>query len=426
MFNSDVFKFFNVNKEIYYKITDVLDVWFDSSVVYKYVSRVFFDSTLPFDLYLEGNDQYRGWFQSSILSCLIIDDNKPCKNILVHGFVLDKFGKKMSKSLNNVIAPMDIVNKYGADVLRLWVASINYSVDINISEEVLVRVSDTYRKIRNTFRFLLLNLEDFNFSDHYVDFKYMLKIDIWILHKLNILKENIIKSYSSYNFNLVYKYICNFCISDLGSKYFDIIKDRLYTINKFSILRRSAQSTLYLILVILLRLIAPILSFTAEEICRYVKGIDVKSVFLLSFEDILLNFNFIKSDIIFWDNLFLLRGEINVILEKYRKLRLIGSSLDACIDIFCNLKWYNMLFSVRYELHFFLIVSKVNIKLFLEKNSSFESLSIFGVHVKVKNIKAKKCERCWQRVFDMKDMHISVCSRCLDNLYGLGENRIYI
>jgi len=427
-YDTDVFKLFNVDKTLYYKIDDVLDVWFDSSVVYKYISNKYNQNKLPFDLCLEGSDQYRGWFQVSILNSFILNECIAYKDILVHGFILDKFGRKMSKSLKNIITPLEVIKTYGADVLRLWVSSVNYSVDMNVSGEILTRVSEAYRKIRNTFRFLLLNTSDFIYKKHFVEFKYMLKIDVWILFILFKLQEDIIKSYSNYNFHLVYKKIYNFCTNELGNKYFDIVKDRLYTSRVDTNIRRSVQSSLYFILNILVKLISPILSFTSEEIWMYIKDNKTKSVFLSTF----LNYKTIdfKSDNFnydFWLNLFLLKDEVNKVLEKYRKLGIIGSSLDAGIEIFCNLNWYNTLLSIKSELHFFFIVSDVNIKLLSKKNEEVEKTLINDIFIKVIKIHGKKCERCWQRLPNISENNnISICYRCVENVYGLGENRIYI
>ena len=431
-YNFDVFKLFSVDKNNYDKSLDVLDVWFDSSAVYKYILDVY-KYKLPLDLCIEGTDQYRGWFQVSLINSIANYSTPPYKTIVTHGFILDKFGKKMSKSLNNVISPNDVVNKYGADILRLWVSSVNYQCDVNISKEILLRVSEAYRKIRNTFRFLLSNLYDFNPKFFLCKKLDLLDIDKWILSRFLMLNRNILNDYDNYNFNLVYRNIYDFCVDDLGSKYLDLIKDRLYTARANSFLRRSSQFILFYISYNLVKLISPILSFTAEEVWSYLPIKDIDSVFLSKF-----NIKFIISKqftlfsiyrSILWDKVFILRVYLNKLIEEYRKKNIFGTSLDVELNMYCNIYWYDLLSNVKSELHLFFLVSKVNLFLIFKTDNNFLRTDICGIFLNLKKVLYIKCERCWHRaikIIENKISSIDICNRCILNLYYNEEIRFFV
>ncbi|HIH2763659.1 MAG TPA: class I tRNA ligase family protein [Candidatus Azoamicus sp.] len=302
-YTDNIFKTFNINKN-FKQIVDVLDVWFDSSVVYDHILKKQ-NTKLPLDLCMEGSDQYRGWFQVSIINSISNYNSIPYKNILTHGFILDADGKKMSKSLNNIISPNYIIKKYGAEIFRLWTSSVNYTFDVNFSEETIKRICEAYRKIRNTFRFMLSNTEELNLHSKKIIF---LKLDEWIIYKLFLLKKEIKKENKNFKFYAIYKKIYTFCINELCSKYFEIIKDKLYTLNSNS--QEASKITLYIISYTLIKLIAPILSFTAEEIWKHLKYKDKESIFLSNFK---INLKYIKN--------IKFNIENNIIIEKLFHLK---------------------------------------------------------------------------------------------------------
>lgn len=427
-YNEDVFTLFNVDPIFYRKVTDVLDVWYDSGSVYKFILDKFNKIDIPFDLCLEGSDQYRGWFQSSLINSVAVFGVGTFKTIVAHGFVLDGFGRKMSKSLNNVISPNDIVNTYGADVLRLWVVSVNYCFDVNISDEILNRVCESYRKIRNTFRFLLSNV--YNFNPEKLLFRYdeLLYIDKWILNRFLLFKNEILFEFNEYKFFTVYKKIYNFCVDEFGSKYFEIIKDRLYLTRSYSNFRLSCQSVLFYLLYNFVKLIAPILSFTSEEVWKNIKKIDNESVFMSSFDfDINIFFDtklFTLYDRLFFDKFFLLKLNVNKIIEEYRKNFNIGTSLELNLNIFCNVYWFDFISMLKDELYLFFLVSNVNV--LLKSNENIIDGEFYGIFFEVNKSDHLKCERCWHRNISLSFIdNLKICDRCLYNLYYDGEVRRY-
>lgn len=423
-YDCDVFDLFSVDSNIFGKVEDVLDVWFDSSVVYKHMQD-FYGFELPVDLCVEGSDQYRGWFQVSLINSIINYGIAPYRSVLTHGFILDSCGRKMSKSLNNVISPNDVVDKYGADVLRLWVSSVNYCFDVNISEEILSRICEAYRKFRNTFRFLLSNLHEFEFFDG----NFLLKMDAWIINRFQFVKLDVLNDYLEYKFYSVYQKLYNFCVDDLGSRYLDIIKDRLYTLPLDSIGRKSAQSVLFHIVYGLSKLLAPILSFTAEEVWKYLKFKDTESVFLsnFNFDTYLFNKNnvFDVCDFVLWDKLFLLKSYVNRVIEDYRKCGTLGSSLDGSLYIFCNIYWYDLLIKFKDELYLFFLVSSVEIKILSSGSKFFKFNELAGISFNLKKSVYLKCERCWHRRVDNVD-NLVICERCINNLYYDKESRLFV
>lgn len=394
--------------EQYEKINDTLDVWFDSGVTHFAVLKEH-----QADLYLEGTDQYRGWFQSSLLTSVAMKDKAPYKAVLTHGFAVDDKGRKMSKSIGNVIAPEKVIEALGADVLRLWVASTDYTAEMAVSDEILKRTGEAYRRIRNTARFLLANLHDFNPEAHLLNPVDLLSLDKWILEKAKLLQEEIKVAYTDYQFHAIYQKLHNFCIVELGGFYLDIIKDRQYTMQQNSQGRRSAQTAIYHILQGLVRWIAPILSFTAEEIWSFMlaEKARLNSVFLAEYY----NFPDIKADSINFDKIVLLREQVNRELEIKRNEKLIGSGLEAAVHITAPDEIYAELMKLKDELRFVWITSAATIAKGAE------------LAITIKPLESKKCSRCWHRRDDVgKDAHPDICVRCVDNLPdGKGESRHY-
>ncbi|SFV56752.1 Isoleucyl-tRNA synthetase [hydrothermal vent metagenome] len=406
-----------VDMEQYSKVVDTLDVWFDSGVSHFAVLKQRDELNDIADLYLEGSDQHRGWFQSSLISSCAINDKAPYKQVLTHGFTVDKDGKKMSKSLGNVMSPQKVVNQLGADILRLWVASTNYTDEMTVSDEILKRSSDSYRRIRNTMRFMLANMHGFS-KNNLVPIDEMLDLDKWILVKTQELQQQIIKDYEKYRFSNIVKIINNFCSNDLGGFYLDIIKDRQYTTQENSLARRSAQSTLYHISQFMVRWISPILSFTAEEIWQELDS-NKNSVFLESWYKLeKLDF---KNEAI--DTAKNISPFIRLEIERLRKDKILGSSLEAEIDLYCDDKTRKILASFGDELRFIFISAQVKLYSFVDKpdNAIVEN----NLALIVKKSEYKKCERCWHHQRDVGSQveHPEICPRCVENVEGNGEKR---
>jgi len=411
----------------YSKCRDILDVWFDSGVTHECVLHKNPDLGFPADLYLEGSDQHRGWFQSSLLTSLAINHKAPYKTVLTHGYVIDLEGRKMSKSLGNVVAPEKVIQTMGADVLRLWVASIDYRAEINVSEEILMRTSETYRRLRNTARFLLANLDGFEPEKHLVKPENMLALDRWIVNKARLMQEEIIKAYESYQFHLIYQKIHHFCVVELGGFYLDIIKDRQYTTQTNSLARRSAQTAMFHIIEALVRWFAPILSFTAEEIWQYIPGKRNESVFLNTwYTDLpILADNQIMNEA-YWEKLRQVRDVVNKELEAQRKAGKLGAPLEAEVHLYCDTELKTQLDALNNELRFVLITSSADVHL---ANSHLPkdvvATDIPGLSVKVEPVTYQKCERCWHRRADVgsDQAYPTLCVRCIENVAGKGEIR---
>ncbi len=412
----------------YDKTTDILDVWFDSGVTHTCVLALREELQIPADLYLEAHDQYRGWFQSSLLSSVAMYDHAPYKGVLIHGHILDAQGRKMSKSLGNVIDPEKIVNKQGADILRLWSASNDYVNDTPFSEESLTRVTDAYRRIRNTARYLLANLHDFDFSKHAVAQENMLALDLWAADSARLLQKEICALYNKYQFHVIYQKIHNFCAVEMGSFYLDVIKDRQYTMQANSLARRSAQTAMYHILQALVRWIAPILSFTAEEIWQHMAGKNIESIFLTTWyedlpelaEDAAMNQNF-------WRKLIAIRSAVNKELEKQRNLGKIGSALEADVVLYCDGATSQSPLQLGDELRFVFITASAKVLPLKEKNHDAVKTDIEGLWIKIIPSPHKKCIRCWHHREDIgaNAEHPELCSRCVTNVAGAGEERLY-
>jgi isoleucyl-tRNA synthetase len=430
--------FYNVKEFSEYIITeDVLDVWFDSSSVHFCVLDNFLNGLrLPADLCVEGFDQYRGWYQASLLTSVAANGIAPYKRIITHGFVVDSFGVKLSKSSAlNKVSPDTIIKKYGADVFRLWVSSIDYTGDVSLSDVILERLCDAYRKVRNTIRFLISNLYDFTYKIDYISIDKLLFFDMYILNKTYELQEDVIKQYQMYNFSNTYQQLKNFCTNVLSSFYFDILKDRLYTCRKNSLSRRSAQTTLYFILRVLVFLLAPILSFTAEESYKYIllfsSGENSKSVFMNTWEKIpesvIMYRLMLKSTIvIFWDIFLMLRLFINKLTSYYVKNRVIKSTLEIELYLYCTEKVYTILRPYINELNFGFMVSRVFLFIIDSVPIYFYSL-VTDVFIYIKKTINKKCIRCWQRTVGFYINDDNICNRCLLNLedHNICEKRIF-
>ncbi len=405
------------------KETDILDVWFDSGVSHAAVIESNPDLHWPTDLYLEGSDQHRGWFHSSLLESIGTRGTEPYKSVLTHGYVVDGKGKKMSKSAGNVIAPQKIIDQYGAEILRLWVASENYREDIRISNEILKRLTESYRKIRNTFRYLLGNLHDFDYEKDHVPVNEMLELDRYIVHRFNVLRNKILTAYENYEFHVFYHSFSNFCIVELSAFYLDIIKDRLYTYPAKSLGRRSGQTALHILLMGMVRLMAPILSFTSEEIWSYLpkEWKDEESVHLSQFaepEDVSFDDTLVEK----WGFLVDLKGEVSKALEISRREKVIGHSLDSIVKLELPDKFQDIVKSFAEELRYIFIVSEVELvdNLSTEENV-YESDSLPGVKVFSKMHPGNKCERCWH-YFEPDTQagknNSEICLRCEEHLQG--------
>ncbi len=404
---------------------DILDVWFDSGVSHVAVIENNPDLEWPTDLYLEGSDQHRGWFHSSLLESIGTRGKEPYKSVLTHGYVVDGKGKKMSKSAGNVIAPQKIIDQYGAEILRLWVASENYREDIRISNEILKRLTESYRKIRNTLRYLLGNLHDFDCKLDQVPVNEMVELDRYILYRFNQLREKILTAYESYEFHVVYHSFSNFCIVELSAFYLDVLKDRLYTYPVGSHGRRSGQTALHILLIGMVKLIAPILSFTAEEVWGHLpkNSAEEESVHLSHFpdpEDV----TFDKDQAGRWEFLVVLKGEVSKALEISRRDKVIGHSLDAIVKLELPGKYKEIVKQFEGELKYIFIVSKVELADSIgSEGEIFTSDVLQGVRIFSEMHPGKKCERCWH-YFDPDAKggkpDGEICLRCEDHLQASG------
>lgn len=400
----------------YIKVTDSLDVWFDSGVTHFAVTDDRFGKDTVADLYLEGSDQHRGWFQSSLLTSMAMNNRAPYKSVLTHGFVVDENGRKQSKSLGNVVSPQKVWDSLGADILRLWVASTDFRSEMVASDEILKRVSDQYRRIRNTLRFVLGNLHDFSNKDS-IEMKDQVELDKWIINASKELEENVLKDYESYSYHTAVQKIHNFCVNELGGIYLDIVKDRLYTTGKNSNARRSCQTSLDYICNILVRLIAPILSFTAEEIWQTHPSLkdQSESIFLdrYGYKDISIEGSITSED---WSRIFEIKDLVNQSIEKMRSENSIKGSLDSIVNLNLKEDDYNLLNKIGDELHFIFISSDAKIK----------KADNFSIDISVSE--DPKCSRCWHRCSSVGTIegHEEACSRCVENIENDGELRHFV
>ncbi len=417
--------------EIYDKTTDTLDVWFDSGVTHACVLGKRDKLTFPADLYLEGSDQHRGWFQSSLLTSTAINGVAPYKKVLTHGFTVDAHGKKMSKSLGNVVSPQKIVGTLGADILRLWVASSDYSNEMTVSDEILKRSADSYRRIRNTARFLLANLNGFDPATDKLASSELLSLDRWVIAKSLELQNEIITAYKEFNFHLIHHKLLHFCTVDLGSFYLDIIKDRQYTTQDNSVARRSAQTALHHISEALCRWIAPILSFTADELWKAIPGEHSESVLLENwYRELTALDDDEQMDMAYWQNVLEIRSAVSKELETLRADKTIGSSLDAEVILYVASELKTSLALLKDELRFVLITSEASIEDIENADDDCAAAELSdGTAIKIKTSASnhEKCVRCWHHREDVgsNKEHPELCGRCIDNVAGDGEQRLF-
>ncbi len=418
-FKLDAAELLGAEANEYRKMSDTLDVWFDSGVTHMSVLRGSHQDDLayPADLYLEGSDQHRGWFHSSLLTGCAIDGRAPYKALLTHGFVVDGKGLKMSKSKGNVVAPQEVSGTLGAEILRLWVAATDYSGELSISKEILARVVETYRRLRNTLRFLMANTADFDAATQMLPVEQWLEIDRYALALTRQMQTQLAADYTAYEFHKVVQGLQSFCSEDMGAFYLDILKDRLYTTAPDSVARRAAQSALWHILQTVTRLMAPILSFTAEEIWQLLSSDADDSVMLHTWH--VLPAQAGEAELVHrWTRIREVRGEVSKVLEDLRTAGRIGSSLQAEVEIRASGAKHELLASLEDDLRFALICSATT----LVKASDAGAEAVIAsasAHV--------KCDRCWhwRKDVGVDRQHPELCGRCTENLFGQGESREY-
>jgi isoleucyl-tRNA synthetase len=420
--------------ENYVKVTDTLDVWFDSGVTHAAVLDERDGLRSPADLYLEGSDQHRGWFQSSLLTSVAAKGQAPYKTALTHGFAVDSKGRKMSKSIGNTVSPIDVMDKLGADILRWWVADTDYSTEMTVSDEILKRNADAYRRIRNTCRFLLANIAGFNPKTDLVAVEDMLPLDAWILNHAVAMDKQVKDLYEDYNFSGLTKLLMNFSVGELGAFYLDIIKDRQYTCKADGLARRSAQTALYHIAEAMVRWVAPVLSFTAEEIWDVLptavdaEGNDIereKSVLLAEWYE-LPEVADLKLDDAYWREIMAVKTAVNKVLEEARSEKTVGSSLAADVTLYADEALKTQLEKLGEELRFVTITSKADVETLESANEeTTQKTDVAGLRLSLTASTADKCERCWHHnvTVGLHPEHATLCSRCVTNIAGDGEVR---
>lgn len=433
-FEMDASDLLGSDADQYDKVSDTLDVWFDSGTTHQSVLERRDELGFPADLYLEGSDQHRGWFQSSLLTSVAMHGTAPYRQVLTHGFTVDARGQKMSKSKGNVVAPQKVVNSLGADILRLWVAATDYRNEMTVSDEILKRAADAYRRMRNTARFLLSNMAGFDPIEHALPPEEMLVLDRWVVERARELQAEVIQAYEHYEFHHIYQKVHNFCASDLGGFYLDVIKDRQYTTQADSVARRSTQTAMYLIAEVLVRWLAPILSFTAEEIWKNMPGDREESVFLETWFELPEMFlpeeeAAQKLGMQYWQDVLDVRDAVKKEVEKVRVAGDIGSSLDAEIALYCDEAWLEKLSRLEDELRFVLISSYVHLRPLSEQPTDVVAVALneTTMGIKVTASEYNKCVRCWHHRDDVgaSSDHPELCGRCIDNIEGTGEQRKY-
>ena len=406
----------------YDKLVDVMDVWADSGLSFECVPAMRSDFHAPVDLYLEGSDQHRGWFHSSLLMSEALYARAPYRGVLTHGFTVDDKGRKMSKSLGNGIEPQDIWKTLGADMLRLWVAATDYANEMSLSQEILKRMSDSYRRMRNTVRFLLGNLHDFDPREA-LPGATLVALDRWAIARTAALQQEIAQAYRDYAFHVIYQKVHNFCVVDLGGLYLDILKDRLYTLPAASTARRSAQTAMWHIAESIVRWLAPILSFTAEEMWRHLRGERAASVFLTTWHTL----PELPADTIDWAALIALRTAAARELERLRMGGEIGAPLDAVLEIWCTAAQFGRVGALGEELRFFMITSRAIVHPPSQSAppDAVAAAGLEGVWLRVSVATDPKCVRCWHHRPDVGQSaeHPELCLRCVGNLALPGESR---
>ena len=413
---------------VYEKSPDVMDVWFDSGSVH-HVLPATRPGLIPFpaDIYLEGSDQHRGWFHSSLLLSVAGHSIAPYRQVLTHGFFVDEKGRKMSKSVGNVVAPQRVMQSLGADVLRLWVAATDYSGEMSVSEEILKRMSESYRRMRNTVRFLLGNLAGFDPATDALPVAELVDLDRWALARAASLQEEVVEAYRKYEFHLIYQKVHNFCVVELGAFWLDILKDRLYTTPATGAARRSAQTAMYHIAEAMVRWLAPILSFTAEEIWKFLPGERDASVFFSTWWKLPA---VAKDSRVDWDTVIALKNDVSRELERLRAAGELGAPLEAAVDVYLDQAQHLHMAALGDELRFVLITSQARIRPAKERPANAvaaESVAKEGAWISVAVEDSPKCARCWHRRKDVGSdpKHPEICARCVGNLDGPGESRRY-
>ncbi|WP_339615905.1 isoleucine--tRNA ligase [uncultured Gilvimarinus sp.] len=410
----------------YDKVTDTLDVWFDSGVTHYAVLQQRECLSYPADLYLEGSDQHRGWFQSSLKTAMAMNGTAPYKTVLTHGFVVDADGRKMSKSIGNTVAPQKVFNDLGADVLRLWVAATDFSSEMSVSEEILKRTADSYRRIRNTARFILSNLNGFDPATDLVAENELLALDRWVVGRAGQLQQELIQCYDNFQLHQVYQKLHNFCVVELGGFYLDIIKDRQYTTKADSRPRRSAQTALYYLAEAFTRWIAPVLSFTAFEMWQQLPGKPESSVFTAEWFALPECIDTRLGDD-FWAQVADVKAATNKVLEAKRGEGVIGGSLSAELTLYCDEQLLSQLALLGDELRFILISSAATLAPLSSAGDDAIATDVEGLRVAVSKSEQPKCARCWHFRADVGAVaaHPEICQRCADNIDGAGEVRHY-
>ncbi|WP_343128709.1 isoleucine--tRNA ligase [Buchnera aphidicola (Kurisakia onigurumii)] len=418
----------------YSKVYDVLDVWFESGSVniHSVYKKYHLSKNQQADLYLEGSDQYRGWFMSSLIIASVRNNKStPFKKIISHGFIVDKQGNKMSKSVGNIISPNFIIKKFGSDILRLWVASTNYSKNVNISSNILKQISEKYRKIRNTVRFLISNLYDFQPDINFIKIDNMIELDQWIIDETYKKQKKIINLYDKYNFHKVVYLITKFCTITLSAFYLDIVKDRLYTLKKNSIERRSCQTAIYIVLQSFVRWIAPILSFTADEIWDFIPNKNNKKYIFM--EEWFMKLSTLSKKNILssedWNLIIQIKNEVNKVLEHSREKKIIKNSLEAFITIYVDKNIQTKINKLKSEKKFIFLTSKFSVKEYLlAPPKIFKSTTIKNLKIKIKKIEGIKCTRCWHYFIHTNNntKNHTICDRCINNTQNIGEKRKFV
>ncbi|AHN24630.1 Isoleucyl-tRNA synthetase [Gilliamella apicola] len=423
--DADIKDLLGPDADDYRKVPDTLDVWFDSgSTFYSVVGVRPEFAGHEADMYLEGSDQHRGWFMSSLMLSTAIDNKAPYKQVLTHGFVVDGQGRKMSKSLGNIVTPQEVMNKLGADILRLWIASTDYSGEMSYSDEIIKRAADSYRRIRNTARFLLANLNGFDPVKDMIKPEDMVVLDRWAVSMAKEAQEQIIQAYENYDFHKVVQRIMQFCSIEMGSFYLDIIKDRQYTAKSDSVARHSCQTALYHIAQAMIRWIAPILSFTADEIWQYIPAPE-KQEFVFEDEWYTKLFTLSESETLnseYWAQILAIRSEVNKVLEQGRNDKVIGGALEAAVTLYANEDIMATLAKLENELCFVLLTSQASVKPLQAAPAEAVQSDIDGLKIEIAKAQGDKCPRCWHYTID-NDPTTHLCKRCEENINGKGEVR---
>ena len=422
-FDLDAASLLGADAARYDKASDVMDVWFDSGVAHHCVAQLRPEITAPSDLYLEGSDQHRGWFHSSLLTSVAMHGRAPYRAVLTHGFTVDEKGRKMSKSIGNTLVPQKLTSTLGADVVRLWIAATDYANEMSVSDEILKRMADSYRRMRNTLRFLLGNLHGFDPAQHAVSWNALVAIDQWAVGKAFALQNDVVTAFRNYEFHDIYQRVHNFCVVELGGFYLDIIKDRLYTTGAGSLPRRSAQTAMYHVADAMVRWLAPILSFTAEEVWGFLPGARNDSVFLNTWHQFPAGAE--RTSEIDWPAFIALKADVARELERLRSAGAIGAPLEAEVAIFAPTGEAARFAALHDELRFLLITSQARVIEIDTPPVDAVQTHAEGVWIEVKPSSQPKCVRCWHLRSDVGSdpRHPELCARCVVNVEGPGEER---